>query len=56
MKPSDPAGAARLFMGGITFVRMQHLLMPPEPSPREVVTEALSRTVETFLQLVAVEP
>lgn len=55
MRALDPAGCARLFMGGMTFVRMQHLLMPPEPSPREVVAEALSRTVESFLTLVAAE-
>ena len=50
----DAKECARLFMGGLTFVRMQHLLMPPEPSPREVVEEALERAVRNFLSLVAV--
>jgi len=49
----DPKECARLFMGGLTFVRLQHLLMPPEPSPREVVAEALDRAVGNFLALVA---
>jgi AcrR family transcriptional regulator len=52
MNAPDPAACARLFMGGLTFVRVQHLLMPLEPSPRGVVREALDRTVENFLQLV----
>ncbi|MEW5688238.1 MAG: helix-turn-helix domain-containing protein [Pseudomonadota bacterium] len=49
----DATECARLFMGGLTFVRMQHLLMPPEPSPREVIAEALDRVVRNFLALVA---
>jgi len=49
----DPTECARLFMGGMTFIRMQHLLMPPEPSPRAVIAEALERVVSNFLQLVA---
>ncbi|WP_374575282.1 TetR/AcrR family transcriptional regulator [Phenylobacterium sp.] len=55
MRPGEPADYARLFMGGMTFVRMQHLMMPPEPSPREVIAEALAGTVEAFLKLVVVE-
>jgi AcrR family transcriptional regulator len=51
MHAPDAAGTARLFMGGMTFVRMQHLLMPPEPSPRQVVAEALERVVASFLEL-----
>jgi len=49
----DPRECARLFMAGLTFVRMQHLLMPPEPSPRAVIAEALDRAVANFLALVA---
>ncbi|PZQ60211.1 MAG: TetR/AcrR family transcriptional regulator [Phenylobacterium zucineum] len=48
----DPKECARLFMGGLTFVRMQHLLMPPQPSPRETVAEALDRAVRNFLLLI----
>lgn len=49
----DPKECARLFMGGLTFVRMQHLLMAPEPSPREVIAGAVDRVVANFLQLIA---
>lgn len=49
----DAVECARLVMGGLTFVRMQHLLMPLEPSPREVVAEAVERVVANFLVLVA---
>jgi len=49
----DPKECARLFMAGLTFVRMEHILMPPEPSPRKVVAEALERAVRNFLLLVA---
>lgn len=51
MLAPDAEASARLFMGGMTFVRMQHLLMPPEPSPREVIAEALERVVRGFLAL-----
>ncbi|MBL8554678.1 MAG: TetR/AcrR family transcriptional regulator [Phenylobacterium sp.] len=49
----DPKECARLFMAGLTFVRMQHLLMPAEPSSREAIAEALERVVRNFLLLVA---
>lgn len=49
----DPRECARLFMGGLYFVRMQHLLMPPQPAPRAKVAEALELAVLNFLQLVA---
>ena len=55
MRAPDPAECARLFMAGLTFVRMQHLLMPPEPSPRAAIADALDRTVTNFLRLVQVE-
>ena len=48
----DPQECARLFMGGLYFVRMQHLLMPPEPSrspsvapPAPVVAEPVGLVV-----------
>jgi AcrR family transcriptional regulator len=52
IRAADPKECARLFMAGLTFVRMQHLLMPPTPSARPVIAEALERTVSNFLQLV----
>jgi len=51
IRAPDPKECARLFMAGLTFVRMQHVLMPAEPSPRAVIAEALERTVGNFLQL-----
>jgi AcrR family transcriptional regulator len=49
----DPKECARLFMAGLTFVRLQHVLMPPKPSAREVIAEALGRVVANFLALAA---
>jgi AcrR family transcriptional regulator len=49
----DPRECARLFMAGLTFLRLEHFLLPPEPSPREVVREALDRFIANFLALAA---
>lgn len=44
---------ARLFMAGLTFVRLEHFIMRAQPLPREVAREALDRFLETFLTLIA---
>jgi len=49
----DARETARLFMGGLTFVRMEHFLMPAEPSPPRLAREALDRFLDNFLGLVA---
>jgi AcrR family transcriptional regulator len=49
----DPRETARLFMGGLTFVRLEHFLVPPEPSPRRLAREALDRFLDNFLALIA---
>ena len=48
----DPRECARLFMAALTFVRMQHLLMPAAPSSRAEIAEALDRAVDNFLGLI----
>ncbi|MBA4012702.1 MAG: TetR/AcrR family transcriptional regulator [Phenylobacterium sp.] len=52
----DPKECARLFMAGLTFVRMQFILMPPAPAERAVIAQALDRTVSNFLELTAPRP
>jgi AcrR family transcriptional regulator len=49
----DPKECARLFMAGLTLVRLEHFLMPPKPSRRGKVVEALDRFLEHFLALTA---
>lgn len=49
----DPRECARLFMAGLTFLRLEHFLIPARPSPREVVREALDRFIANFLALAA---
>lgn len=53
MNAPDPVECARLFLGGLTFVRMQYLLWPPEPAHKETVARALERVVGNFLHLTA---
>jgi AcrR family transcriptional regulator len=49
----NPRETARLFMAGLTFVRLEHFIVPVEPSPREAVVAALDRMIATFLALIA---
>lgn len=51
----DPAETARLFMAGLTFLRLEHFVMPVEPAPREVVQARLDRFLATFLALILLE-
>jgi AcrR family transcriptional regulator len=46
---------ARLFMAGLTFVRLEHFIVPAEPAPHDVARDALDRFLETFLALIGVE-
>jgi len=47
------AEMARLFMAGLTFTRLEHLIVPAEPSTRAEVHEALDRLLANFLALIA---
>jgi AcrR family transcriptional regulator len=49
----DPDETARLFMAGLTFIRLEHFIMPASPSPRLRVREALVRFLGNFLALVS---
>ena len=55
IRTPNPRETARLFMAGLTFVRLEHFIVPAEPSPQDVAREALDRFLETFLALVAAE-
>jgi len=46
---------ARLFMAGLTFVRLEHFIVPAEPAAPEAAREALDRFLATFLALIGVE-
>ena len=48
----NPRETARLFMAGLTFLRLEHFVVPAAPSPRADAREALDRFLETFLALV----
>lgn len=49
----DPRECARLFMAGLTFLRMEHFLILDRPSPVDEVRAALDRFVTNFVALVA---
>ena len=55
IKTPNPRETARLFMAGLTFVRLEHFIVPAEPSAPGVAREALDRFLETFLALVGAE-
>ena len=48
----NPRETARLFMAGLTFVRLEHCIVPATPSPKPAVREALDRFLEHFAALV----
>ena len=56
IQTSDPRECARLLVAGLTFLRLEHFLIPPEPSPRKTVEDALDRFVTNFLALTAAMP
>jgi AcrR family transcriptional regulator len=52
----NPRETARLYMAGLTFIRMEHFLVPVTPSSRAVAAAALDRFIETFLALIEARP
>lgn len=50
----DAREAARLFMAGLTFVRLEHFIVPAEPAARDVAQAALGRFLAHFLALVGI--
>jgi AcrR family transcriptional regulator len=53
LKAPNPDETARLFLAGLDFIRLEHFVMPPTPSPRTLVGEALVRFLGNFLALVS---
>lgn len=51
MHAPAPDECARLFMGALTFVRMQHIFWADTPADRKTIRRALDRVVDNFLQL-----
>jgi len=49
----DPEEAARLFMAGLTFIRLEHYTIPASPAARPKVAKALDRFLASFLALIA---
>ena len=49
----NPHETAWLFMAGLTFIRLEHFILPATPSPRAKVREALVRFLGNFLALVS---
>ncbi|KCZ82579.1 transcriptional regulator [Hyphomonas adhaerens MHS-3] len=47
----DPVECARLFMGGLTFVRMQHIFWADKPASRDTLRAAMDRVTANFLAL-----
>jgi AcrR family transcriptional regulator len=52
----NPRETARLFMAGLTFIRLEHFIVPAAPSAEAVVREALDRFLDNFLALVGARP
>ena len=55
IRTPNPREAARLFMAGLTFVRLEHFIVPAEPSAPDVAREALDRFLAHFLALITAE-
>lgn len=51
IRAPDPTECARLFMGALTFVRMQHIFWADRPADRKTIRHALDRVVDNFLKL-----
>lgn len=48
----DAAEGARSFMSGLTFIRLEHFLMPSSPTEPALVLPKVEHYVETFLKLI----
>jgi len=51
----SPREAARLFMAGLTFIRIEHFTIPVRMSDRAVVRQALDEFLASFAALTAVK-
>jgi len=52
IRVADPRETSRLFVAGLTLIRMEHFLTRPEPSPRDTVRQALDRFLANFIDLI----
>lgn len=56
IKAPDPRETARLFMAGLTFIRMEYFVLPAVPAAVEAVRPQLDRYLVNFLATVVVKP
>ena len=49
----NPSETARLFMAGLTFIRLEHFIMPATPSAAAAAQEALVQFLANFIALVS---
>lgn len=48
----DAAEAARLFMAGLTFIRIEHYNLPQSPTPHAAVVTSLEHFMKSYLVLI----
>lgn len=53
VKALDARETARLFMAGLTFIRLEHFIVPAARSDRRKVSAALNKFLANFLDLIA---
>lgn len=56
IKAPDPRETARLFMAGLTFIRMEYFVLPTQPAAPEAVRPQIDRYLQNFLATVMVAP
>jgi len=49
----NPHETARLFLAGLTFIRLEHFILPAVPSPRPRAQEALVQFLANFIALIS---
>ena len=53
IRAAEPRETARLFMGGLGYIRLDHLLMTSTPSAEAVIRDAVLRHVRNFVALIS---
>ncbi|RJF94590.1 TetR/AcrR family transcriptional regulator [Oleomonas cavernae] len=56
IKAPDPRETARLFMAGLTFIRMEYFVLPTVPAAPDIVRPQLERYLLNFLATIVLKP
>lgn len=56
IRASNPRETARIFAGGLTFIRMEHVTMRPTPSSHAETKKAVASYIDNFITLVVKPP